>query len=956
MSRSAEEQQILDQRIQAMKQKNEELRRRHLEVEADKQSAAKQNALVKMNVPLDDDWVPGRHDDNPRHDRQQNEGPSPPHERGDDNGQRYEQRRHRNDGQRDERYSHNQRHFQNSNMRRSDQQGSRQRPDDDRFYGNENRRSGEYGGRSNDGSSSRSKEWVQHGHRGEGGQQSSFPSKVFKNSSIESDRSKRPAYRLAEGDGPPPDPSYSFLGDSMRDSRETGERRGQPNRRGFQRGRGRGGQTWNNRNYNDFRKDGFDDRKDGPPTNFDGNRRQSDDAWRRERSLIDQERINRQKTSDGNWSREWDNHKVLQDGDDRPNRWRRGNQTQNYDRGQPRRGFQEEYGNGPKQSYSPRNNTHGNITGHDSAGKDEHDESSRNKFIRRGRFSNQTRYKDNTRHDNGSGEKPSSNITVETPKEAEDAVLIESHVKSVEKLQVSVVVDPMGSQKRCVEEVGGNLLLTMSQDAAIPDFSKNNELKRSRKSPRKARRNRVLSTTSTGTTTGTAEEDGSWEDLSSDEGNVSILTDLQRAPDHDLGLSKSIDVSSGPESLDPIPAPGKEDEFLWDDFHPAGFQDNATLDLDAEAAYQALLNEQAKQEVNEDGSSHSHKVSFRLDTSCLEDSGDELDGAKLDPLLVTTQIVQAEVDCMSLTSIPTDTSLPEDLSQLVRSKGVKDEKITEEDTSNVAGSGIHEKTVSAEELSGPVSILDIPPSCVQELEQDGPRDTPIKREDGELSNIESSSHIMKEEAENANIQLIKETECAPKLELGTPISQKTNDIICLKEEENDDKCNKLSADLSQNDQTNKTDGNGKVEDIKTNASSLISHESDPKSKVLTPTAKESIVEDEVVDEKGNGSNISSPQTQENESEIKKLSPTVRESSADHEVIGEEGNKINVSSLKTQKSESMDKELMQKVEDADQTIACASSEKTIETESTGPEKCTESVPENIESLNENKEIM
>lgn len=54
----------------------------------------------------------------------------------------------------------------------------------------------------------------------------------------------------------------------------------------------------------------FEDRAESQPRNHDDPKQ---DEWRRERSKIDQERINRQKTSDGNWSREWDNNKVLQE-------------------------------------------------------------------------------------------------------------------------------------------------------------------------------------------------------------------------------------------------------------------------------------------------------------------------------------------------------------------------------------------------------------------------------------------------------------------------------------------------------------------------------------------------------------------------------------------------------------------------------------------------------------------
>lgn len=35
------------------------------------------------------------------------------------------------------------------------------------------------------------------------------------------------------------------------------------------------------------------------------------EAWRAERNRIDEARINRQKTAEGNWRREWDNNKVI---------------------------------------------------------------------------------------------------------------------------------------------------------------------------------------------------------------------------------------------------------------------------------------------------------------------------------------------------------------------------------------------------------------------------------------------------------------------------------------------------------------------------------------------------------------------------------------------------------------------------------------------------------------------
>lgn len=767
MSRSAEEQLLLEQRIQAMKLKNEELKRRHLEVEADKQSASKQNALVKTTVPFDDDWVPGRHHDNPRQDRSHQHtdaAHSPSYDRNDGRSQRPDYRRNRSEEQREDGYNFSRQSDEsNPNFRqgrRNDYQANRVRPDGDRYYGNNHRRSGDWSGAGHDGTNIRSREWGPRTERGQrvpaspGDGSKPFPSKVYKNSSMEPDRGKRTSYRLAEGDGPPPDPSYSFLGDSMRDSPESVEkRRGFSNRRGFQRGRGRGGQAWNNRGHNDSRNEGFEDRRDSQYQNHD-------DAWRRERDLIDQARINRQKTSDGNWSREWDNNKVLQDsdlsGNERPQRWKRGNPTHKSDQGFSQRGhYNNRY---QRQNYAARNDSESND---DARGTLEQDRSpSRNKHTRRGRFSDQNRSRDNPRFSNGSSQ-PTSPSSAGDSKGLKDAAPIESSVTAVEQLHAPVIRDASGAQKRSVEGIGGNLRISLSNDG---DSHEGKPV--AQKHPRKiakAKRSRVLSSTSTGTTETAGEDDGSWEDLSSDE-DISVVTELRMNLQQETGLSKHVDVSSGPESLDPIPAPGKEDEFLWDDFHPAGFQDSATVDLDAEAAYKALLDEKAKQGDDSATPSQPLKVSFKLDTSCLEDSGDEAATAKIDPLLVTTQIVQAEVDCMSLTSLPTDTSLPEDISQLCKSKTLQDDKIEEErEASNNVGitsaAGIG---VSAEELSGPVSILDVPSQASPILA------TSEEQASGELS-PDGSSHVVNSGAkgeenssksESANVvdSKVKETE------------------------------------------------------------------------------------------------------------------------------------------------------------------------------------------------------
>ena len=191
------------------------------EVEEDKMSAAKQNALVSVNVTHDDDWIPGRHDESPRQDRHQHNESSSSF-----NLDPSQESRHRTDhhnkieGQRDEGFGRNRYNeepmskfrpaLQHSvSSRKNDFQGNRQKSDGDRFHGSsENRRSGDWSGRPNDGFSGRSKEWGSYNNRGPRGNHhsgggdashgSTFTSKVYKNSSMDPDRGKRPTYRLAE--------------------------------------------------------------------------------------------------------------------------------------------------------------------------------------------------------------------------------------------------------------------------------------------------------------------------------------------------------------------------------------------------------------------------------------------------------------------------------------------------------------------------------------------------------------------------------------------------------------------------------------------------------------------------------------------------------------------------------------------------------------------------------------
>ncbi|KAG8240347.1 hypothetical protein J437_LFUL000822 [Ladona fulva] len=123
---------------------------------------------------------------------------------------------------------------------------------------------------------------------------------------------------FADNDKPPPDPVFTFLSDSSRDapkfdhpSDEITARenfsggdfrgsRGGGRGRGWSRGRGspgRGGK----------RGPGNQQARQSPQMQPDYQ------AWRAEREKIDQDRITRQKTAEGNWRREWDMKKLSQD-------------------------------------------------------------------------------------------------------------------------------------------------------------------------------------------------------------------------------------------------------------------------------------------------------------------------------------------------------------------------------------------------------------------------------------------------------------------------------------------------------------------------------------------------------------------------------------------------------------------------------------------------------------------
>lgn len=145
---------------------------------------------------------------------------------------------------------------------------------------------------------------------------------------VEKPKKIRDYKKFPEGEGPPPDPAYNFLADSERDKstqngnkldpkvindkkdwrnkNESTNTRGGGGGRGGP-GNGRGGRGGRNRGNGD---------RDGRSYH---NGHKEYDAWKNERVRIDEERINRQKNSEGKWRREWDNDKLNSEGGDDDN-------------------------------------------------------------------------------------------------------------------------------------------------------------------------------------------------------------------------------------------------------------------------------------------------------------------------------------------------------------------------------------------------------------------------------------------------------------------------------------------------------------------------------------------------------------------------------------------------------------------------------------------------------------
>lgn len=152
---------------------------------------------------------------------------------------------------------------------------------------------------------------------------------IRKSDKVGGGKTGRDYKKFADGEGPPPDPSYNFLADAERDGtsmeKPQGDKKdwrqpsnGQSNAGNRNRGglnnsfRGRNGKPRNNGNGGNGNNGGGG----GGGNNRYHNKHDSNSefsSWKNERERIDEARIGRQKTGEGKWRREWDSDKYNED-------------------------------------------------------------------------------------------------------------------------------------------------------------------------------------------------------------------------------------------------------------------------------------------------------------------------------------------------------------------------------------------------------------------------------------------------------------------------------------------------------------------------------------------------------------------------------------------------------------------------------------------------------------------
>ncbi|XP_011500451.1 PREDICTED: uncharacterized protein LOC105364263, partial [Ceratosolen solmsi marchali] len=124
------------------------------------------------------------------------------------------------------------------------------------------------------------------------------------------DRLGKKDHKFAQGDGPPPDPKYNFLADSEREIRITDNSRVDESKNRSRNKASRGSKKRGGDSGGGSRDAYFKDNR-GPHAFYSREEALPEyEAWRAERNRIDEARISRQKTAEGNWRREWDSNKT----------------------------------------------------------------------------------------------------------------------------------------------------------------------------------------------------------------------------------------------------------------------------------------------------------------------------------------------------------------------------------------------------------------------------------------------------------------------------------------------------------------------------------------------------------------------------------------------------------------------------------------------------------------------
>lgn len=118
--------------------------------------------------------------------------------------------------------------------------------------------------------------------------------------------------KFADGEGPPPDPTYNFLADAERDGSNTTDKISGGDKNDWRQPGNGAANIGRNKNglNNSFRgRNGKSRSANGQQRHPRQDPNNEYNSWKNERERIDEARIGRQRIGEGKWRREWDNDK-----------------------------------------------------------------------------------------------------------------------------------------------------------------------------------------------------------------------------------------------------------------------------------------------------------------------------------------------------------------------------------------------------------------------------------------------------------------------------------------------------------------------------------------------------------------------------------------------------------------------------------------------------------------------